>query len=581
MALFIKISDARGVDIAGPVLITTAFIGKDGSSGSTVFAHSFGAPFTVPVLPNWARATVTIDHDDYSPVTITLLWDAGGTLSWSDPATQLSVSGGNQTLNVPLARVRFAPGQLPPFDLPTGDEKGIYVPQIKGVAQKYAGLGFLLSPVEHLRMLTDYTPAPAAGATAPVAPTCLKDLAAVNGWPRYNWTESAKIDAGANGGFVWLEYGSRSTKPQQPRYLVAVWAPASAVKDNAVDMLVFQSPSTANDLYPQSRFPFRDKYPYTALKKESIDPDTRKPVPAKVQPYALLGYKYLFSPTHLVPMTIASAKPLLVIMPILPHPDPASSDHAWRPFNSQAGLYRLLLEVKLFLEREGYNTGTFNFQRFNGAVAPMDGTAAPPPPPAFSAQNRPLLNIRSIVTSAYSSGSIALNSLLTRGPLLGSATDYPPDLFGADPAEFEKRWQQFWGLDLFLGAKSGVDRAKFEKALLAWLSVRDARRLRVYHGGWTNENQKPATFYPALYAKLNTAPQIMTHPKLSDRWAADVRERAGHWNLTFFSAAALRSTVRDPAQPSFPIEDGSKGDPPAAIHGFAAQLGFGHAALLR
>lgn len=542
--------------------------------------HPAPAPFTLPVEPAWSAAEVVIEHPDYLPWTLLLRWEADGSMSWGDPATQSSSAGGNTTLKVPLGRIRIAPGQLPPFKAPTGDEKGVYVEQLEGRPQRYGGIGLQLLPLtQPLRLLEDYAP------VDPRFPTCILSPHSDDGWQRFSAKDAKGVDPASNGGFAWLEYGSPDTLPTQPRFLIAVWIPnASAVKDGKLDVLTFFSPSTANALYPTSKYPFRDKYPYSANAREVTDPETGEKFAAKVQPYVLLGNKYLFRPTYIVPMTIASEKPLLVVMPIFPHvAGPHPEKHQGQPFSSQAGLQRLLIEIAQFLEREGYTGTSFSFNRFNGRVAPISGAAPPPPPPTFSPSNRTRLGIRRIVVAGYSSGSAALNALFRNTTLTASAADYPPELFGADPAEFDKRWHEIWGLDLFLNeSKTGIKRVDFEKALREWLS-RDSRRLRLYHGGWTLEGLEPDAFYPRLRKQLSAAPRFLRDAALASRWTADWREPAGHWSACFFSSPALRAVYVDPVSPDFPIStpDGSKGDAASAVHGFAMQLGLGHAAKLR
>jgi hypothetical protein len=298
----------------------------------------------------------------------------------------------------------------------------------------------------------------------------------------------------------------------------------------------------------------------------------------------ILGSKYLFHPTHLVGMSLGSGKPPIIVMPIFPRASgPNAATQMWQPLNSQAGLWRLLIELAQFFEREGYAGPAFGTRRFNGAVAPTAGNA-PPPPPAFSSNNRPRLGIRDIIISGYSSGSVPLFAIFKSSAISGSTAEFAPALFGADPAEFDKRWKEYWALDLFLNeGQTGIQRTAYQNVLRSWLT-RDSRRMRLYHGGWTLEGAMPDAFFPVLRKQLSASPWLVKDGTLPSRWSADWRDPAAHWSALFFSGPALRARfVQNDIVPSFPLgmPDGSKGDPPAVIHPFTMQIGFGHALSLR
>jgi hypothetical protein len=431
------------------------------------------------VKPGWVSAQVSISHPDYVPHVLSLRWD-GATLWWGDPSSQSVGSGDDQTLRIPLGRIRFAPGELPPFGKPSGKEKGVYIQQ-SGAAQRYKGIDFELGPTPTIRTLRDFP--------SGKLPTCILVPHDDDGWRRFSAADTTGVEPGKSGGFIWLEYGSPETRPQEPRFLIAVYVPLpdKALKDGTVDALVFFSPTTVIDPYPVSTYPFRDKYPYAANAREVRD-ETGQKQAANVQPYVLLGMKYLFHPTHLVGMSLRAELAPVVIMPIIPRASGKNgARQMWQPFNSQAGMWRLLIEIVQFLEREGYTGSMFSTGRFNGVIAPTSGNAAAPPP-AFISTNRKRLGIRDLIVSAYSSGSPAMDKLLTTTAII-SPEWFPPALFGADAAEFDKHWTEFWGLDLFLNEKqTGVKRTRFEQQLRSWLT-RDSRRLRLYQSGWTLERE--------------------------------------------------------------------------------------------
>lgn len=577
MATLLHLVDARGVEITGATRFDTLGTRSDGSQTRLTFEHTAPAPFPLPIEPTWTRAEVRITHADYHQFELRLQLGPAGVV-WADPATQQRSQGGDTVLDVPLGRIRLAPGEVPPFGRPSGAERGVFVEQAQGRPQRYGGIGLQLGPTPRIRMLTDITPYGSS------LPSCILSQHEDDGWRRFSAADHGPISPGAKGGFAWLEYGSPQSQPTQPRFLVAAYIPnpALAVQDRKIDTLVFFSPSTDNDLYHPSRYPFRDKYPYAAYGREVVDPDSHEKHEAKVQPYVLLGMKYLFHPSHLVAMSLAPDKPPpLVVMPIFPRvTGPVAARQMWQPFNSQSGLWRMLLEVRLFLQRENYLGSSYSPQRLNGAVAPLAGEPSAPPP-AFGA-NRDQLAIGDVVLSGYSSGSRPLYRVLRDRDLTGSTSDFPPALFGADPSEFGQHWRETWGLDLFLNpARTLIPRSDYEAALLAWVATGN-RRVRLYHSGWTLD-MDPDLFLPMLRKQLRVAPRRLQDARIPSRWAADWRDPAGRWMALFMSGPTLRAQFVDPVAPSFPLgnPDGSKGDPPAAIHPFAMAIGFGHAALLR
>ena len=182
----------------------------------------------------------------------------------------------------------------------------------------------------------------------------------------------------------------------------------------------------------------------------------------------------------------------------------------------------------------------FSTKRFNGTVAPTSGNTAPPPPPFFSSENRARLAIRDIIVSGYSRASTAMYRVLTTTPI-ASPQDFPPDMFGADASEFDKRWKKFWGLDLFLNEKqTGIPRNGFEERLRWWLT-RDTRWLRLYQSGFTFEGNMPDRFFLALRRQLKAPPLMLTDATVPTRWSADWRDPAAHWSAVFFSGPALRA----------------------------------------
>ncbi|MGA5418006.1 hypothetical protein ACPMJQ_29345 [Streptomyces pseudogriseolus] len=604
MSVRVKLVDVRQTEVSGDAQVLTTIIKRDGTRAQSEVVHSPTTPVAITPAADWEAVEFKVRHPNYVTLSLRIALQPDGTFSWNDPCSRVDRQGADATLAIPLSRIQYAPGQLPTFGPTTGGEKGVVVNQGQGRPQTYAGLGGVLLPVEHLRLLEDITGSDGR-------PQCILNPHDPDGWRRLSTTEVSSLDLTKKGGFLWLEYGSIDvTRLNEPRFLIALWAPdpAAVVKDDAVDMLVFFSPSTATTFYPVSRYPFRDQYPYQAHKDVSVDPETGEKHPAKVQPYVVLGSKYLFTPTFLAAQSIASEKPPLIVMPIFPHVHPKQQGHVWQPFRSKAGLHRLLLEICQFLQRESYNSTSFGFSRWNGAVAPIAGAEPPPFRPAYTQVNRKQLAIRQIIVSGYSSASTGLIKLLKEDSISASTGEYPAELFAADHAEFDKRWQEFWTLDFNLDPKrTGVKIQEYEKLLLAWLS-RDSRRLRIYHSGWTTGNVEPSKFYPQLRKALTVPPRLMQTKAEPERWGEEWRDPSGRWSALFFSSSFLwsESPSRVPVEkevkvpqgmitkvafenivPQYPVEVVSvKGKPPVrvpagAIHPFTLALGFGHASKLR
>lgn len=583
MAVRVKLVDARLIEVAGDAQVLVTVTKNDNSRTHSDITHTPAAPAAITPAADWATAEFKISHPNYVVHSWTLRFEANGKFFWGDPCIRVDQQGPDTVLTIPLGRIQHAPGQLPSFGATAGGEKGVVIAQGSGRPQTYVGTAVAQLPVGPLRLLEDFRGSDGL-------PQCILNPHDPDGWRRLSTDETASVELGKKGGFLWLEYGSvNASQLKEPRFLIALWAPnpADAVKDDAVDMLVFFSPSTATTFYPVSNYPFRDQYPYEGHKAETVDPETGEKHSAKVQPYVILGFKYLFSPTLLAAQNIASNKPLLMVMPIFPHVHPKQERHMWQPFRSKAGLHRLLLEICQFLQREGYNGPSFGFTRWNGAVAPIAGTPPLPPPPAFSQVNRKQLAIRNIVVSGYSSASAGLIRLFKEDAISASAAEYPPELFAADPAQFDKRWQEFWAFDFNLDPKrTGIKIQDYEKMLTDWLR-RGTRRLRIYQSGWTTGDMEPDKFYPVLRKLLASRPRLLKAPIEPARWGVEWRDPAGHWSALFFSSAFLWSESPAKVFPSYPVESVSlKGrkavrNPAGAIHPFTLALGFGHASKLR
>lgn len=509
--------------------------------------------------PGTTRLTVTVEHPDYVTQVVTVRL-ATLPYYWDNRNCELVTTPARTDLTITLGRVRQAPVTAEPFGGKTsGDQPGVFYRGGARGAREYAVIGSFLRLPTKIRTLAD--------AAAPGGPPTTLTVAGRDGWDRFT-TADATITLGDHGGYLWLEYGSVTGKRlKEPRFLIAVWAPALSgpIPPEGLDYIVYYSPSTATRDFPRSAYPYRTHYPYTVF-----------PENTKKQPYVDVAYRHLvldhvyaFAPT-------AAGRPAIVVMPVFPAVPDGRDAHLqmWQPFNSQEGVHRLLLEVSQFLHGFGHAPGS-TFGRWQGASAPEGGLPALPVPPAFSAVNQPRPKIRNVTLAGFSSGVSGLFPVIGR-TALADPSRYPSLLFAGDATAFADLWRELWDLDFDLdGQATGIKRADLEKGLLGWLRGGRDRRLRMHHSGYTTGDVRPATLFPAL-ARL---PKTVTAPTpAGTAWAEEWRDPAGRWSSAFYSSAYLRAKDRPrDLQPFFPkLTESAKG-----VHPFAAAIGFGHAARLR
>ncbi|MCO6010036.1 hypothetical protein NE236_34205 [Actinoallomurus purpureus] len=559
----IEMVDVLGRPLATDAEVTLELEDPSGVHPGTVHTNQkiiMSAP-----APGTSRLTVTVKHPDYATQRVTVRI---GSLPyyWDNPGCELVMTPTSAELKIVMGRVRQAPITATPFGGKTkGDQPGVFYQGGVGREPKqYAALGGFLTLSTPVRTLEDAVP-PGGGAPSVLAG------AAADGWDRFNFTKpDTPVVLSRSGGFIWLEYGSvTGARVTEPRFLIAVWAPALTDAVDGLDYVVFYSPSTATSDYPRASFPFRTNYPYTVF-----------PANTMRQPYVDLAYRYLIINAVLAHASVASKKPPVIVMPIFPAvPDGKdSAKQMWQPFNSQEGVHRLLLEVTQFLHCFGYERGS-TFSRWQGATAPEGNLPQVTMPPSFSSQNRPRPKIRHVTLAGFSSGISGLFPVIANAGLV-STMSYPPALFAADAGAFADLWREIWDLDFELNEKAtGIQRAKLEKTLIDWRAGGRDRRLRMHHSGYTTGNARPAKLFPAFAALPKT---VSAPPSAGAAWAEEWRDTAGHWSLAFYSTAYLQATTRPrDVQPLIPLVT----DPPArrdaAVHPFTGAIAFGHAAKLR
>ncbi|HDR8155214.1 TPA: hypothetical protein QC057_004227 [Bacillus cereus] len=529
-------------------------------------------PITESVSPpNDKKLTFTVEHPDYVTQRVTVKIDSVP-FYWDNRGCELTMTPTSADLKIIMGRVRQAPITAPPFGNKTkGDMPGVFYRGGVSGSKHYAILEELMNQTITVRTLEDAALSRGLPKRRRIGDFSMLKNAAANGWDRFN-TIDLPVRLNANGGFLWLEYGSVSGKRlKEPRFLIAVWAPAltGAIPLDGLDYIVYFSPSTANGKFPRSSFPFRVNYPYTVFPNNTMK-----------QPYVDLAYRHLFFDAVLAQASIASKKPAIIVMPIFPAVPDKESKQMWQPFNSQEGMHRLLLEITQFLHGFGYATGS-DFSRWQGSSAPENQLPAVARPPSSSAINQPRPKIRNVTVAGFSNSIIGVFSLINKSELVDK-TKYPPAFFGVPGAlptkQFTDIWREIWDIDFELNEEgTGIKRNVLEKSLIAWLNAGISnRRLRMYHSGYTTDNVRPAKKFPALAALPKT---VIAPPAADNAWAEEWRDPFGRWSLAFFSTAYLQANTRPPdtTKPVMPLRTEKKD----TVHPFSSSIGFGHAAKLR
>jgi hypothetical protein len=571
----LDIRDAAGAQVQGSLDVTLTAAQWPPATTSVPLPAAPGALALLP--PATTEVDFTLTHADYAQLSVHLSFDLNDVVYWSNNSCKCAVAGTVVTVTAQLGRIRPAPCAYPPYGMKArGDQTGVYlfeqtqnrpmagVPPDWGFTEpttkrEYAGLSVLLEPINPLRRITEQDPG------KPTATVLAK--ADGDGWERLAFRD-ASVDLRKKGGFRWLEYGAVGGSPAaqsiqtKPRFLIALWAPPAPdpMPTEGLDFVVFYSPSTATAGYPETSPPFRSNYPYV------VKPDT------VLQPYVILGARYFFS-SYFAQQLSASGQPAILVMPIFPN-CAKDARAQWTPFNTQAGIHRLLLEIALFLQNEGYGTSTDIFTKWNGATCSV-GLPSPTLPSSKMVSSPPVPKLRNITLAGYSSGSMGLVPVLTTERT--TSQTYPVALFGSDLSGWSDAWREFWALDLYFGPETGLKSVSFDAALLTWSKQGRDRRFRIYQSGYTLANSSPDAFYPAL--KKSSQPPVKRVSKTdANIWAEDWRDADNRWSASFFSRPYLKATAPEKGVKPLFVAVSEKD---RHVHAFTAIIGFGHAASLR
>ncbi|MFI6285990.1 hypothetical protein ACIBCM_14725 [Streptomyces sp. NPDC051018] len=612
--LTLTIQDVRGIPPAGQAQVTMEWTDP---ITPTPASRTVTVPADRPALlslffTGWFRISLVIRHPDYVDEALTLTSSAlpsrppaepDTTVHWDNRGAVVTRSGDDISVTVELGRIRQAPLAARAAAGTGEDPSGVFFAEGNGQPRRYASLnlpGAPLTPMwlekAGIRTLQD------SPGSDDESPTALGETDK-DGWDRFRTTERT-VALADTGGFLWLEYGSVSgRRPGEPRFLVAVWAPkappdgsassgasasgasapaagSGAGSRAALDVICYFTPSTLTGKYPHTTYPFRSGYPY-ALGTEGR---------AAEQPYVVVGYRHLMRDLALIQSQHVSGRPAVVVLPVFPalKPDKKGSkengQHAWQPFGSQAGMHRLLLEVIHFLHRFGYRPPGGSgpggdFSRWQGSSAQVGALPVMPVPRAGITVPEPPPGLGNVTVCGFSSCMPGMFGLLRQGPI-PLPRHYPPQLFGADPAEFSDAWREWWDLDLSLNERlTGISTPEYEKRLLAWFGDRTRgrdRRVRLYHSEYTTGGEPAARLFARLAGREHTV--LTAHaPGLAEEW----RDPEGRWSAAFYSRAFLRADARPSGVlPLFPLlQDGRLSE--ELIHPFTAAIGFGHASKLR
>jgi len=530
---------------------------------------------------NASSLVLSVAHEQFATQRSVIRFDAQGA-TWTNANYMVKISGADVDVKVTLGRIREAPTITVPKELYADAQgagkrfnleayqDGIWIDP-EDPKQRYVGIGrrfqkeqvFDEYPVLGLRTLTD------RGPTALVASS--KD-----GWNRFSFNDQV-VDLSLNSGFKWLEYGAVESRRTKPTFLIGLWAPKK-VKGPIDIILNFGHSPTASDWIPFTSFPGGSDYPYGAVRSGTGFP----------QLYPKFGLHYFFSTANfsffVAYQAAASGRSAVIVMPVIPKVNEQKHPNTlFQPFNSRAGIHRLLLEVVQYLHQCAYPSLFCSFATWEGRSALVDRIPRAQPvitwrtsdPWAQISNMAP--DIGNVVVAGHSTGTFYIKALLEKSAT-GSGSDitntalFPPDLYGADVAKFDKLWRELWDLDLsFKGFPNW--REQYQEFLIKWLKQGQDRRGRLYH---SSETATAEDFRKLLDAKdLSWSPQPA---KMTNPVAEDWRTTDGRVTAMFFSREYLTAKSPDTSiNPLFP----NPGSDWSVFHQFAMILGFGHAAKAR
>jgi len=330
------------------------------------------------------------------------------------------------------------------------------------------------------------------------------------GWERLKTTMAA-IKPPGDLWFRLVEYGGDGGGP---RFLVALCGPLKGLvgEDASLDAILYYAPATivqdakhTYNLFPPSRYPFRDDYPYAEIvleEKESWN-----------QPYCSMAFAYLMvdglrGGYRLAYQLLAAKKAAVIIMPISPYGNLG-------PFLTRAGAWRLVREASYF---------AYGMREQNDA-------------PQEPRTNR-------LAICGYSAGVEFANKLLTgdKDTLQDDkGQGYDRFVWGSKADDLGKAWKETWVLDA-TGGLSGL--AGVKSRLANWVKGADDRCLRIYQTQFTvGPTWSPASdlqLKDDFAALFGANPVINTVKNEKDeRLAEEAHSADGRFSALYFSNAFL------------------------------------------
>ena len=217
----------------------------------------------------------------------------------------------------------------------------------------------------------------------------------------------------------------------------------------------------------------------------------------------------------------------------------------FEPFNSRAGLHRLLLELQQFLYQIGYAEATFDFNSLEGRTAVVDGIERAQRKPSWNAPGvRPVLG--NVVVAAHSSG---INQVLAmfqkassgQGVDIGNTSLFPPDFYAGVSKTFDEQWRELWDLDLsFDGFPPGTRKGYLDLAV-QWLKMGNDRRLRSYHSAKTGAFADFDALVSSKQISWKQPPAQMSKPDAQDWRSADGKVSFMHFSDDYLFVAQSAS----------------------------------------
>ncbi|HEY1796174.1 MAG TPA: carboxypeptidase-like regulatory domain-containing protein [Stellaceae bacterium] len=497
----LQVIDANGNPVAGAAVTMpgSSFNAKTDKTGAATLPVGGGQALTMRVThPNFVTEDVAFKPDV-------------ATGKWNNALVSRTASGGNASLRLQLGRCAVVPTVV----MSDSDVEAL-AKKPASAADPKAALLFEppAHPGLHAYRFQWWAEWDTRCARKTLLPTSTP-AATAKGWDRFQ-TETVKgVQPANHGRFFWLTY------PQQPadnQFVVAVWS--ANLPENqknpvsTLDMWVFYSPTTQT---------YQGNYPF------GLVPDPHGG-PAN-QPYMSLASRYLLNEYGFIYETAAKDNPAVLVMPICRRGD-------WGPFASAEGVYRLLREVAVFLQRECRTSFLGRSQK--GYVA-IDGLAGAslrdPKAPGIEADDfGQTPAVGSVGVGFFSTGAAPAKQVMATRPGGGVAGGLNSQLWGtpagsgADPnAAWTASWTELWDMDGFHPNTGGW--TNYVKLLGQWYGQSSSRKFRLCHSsGRSPPDPKTSSdpFWQSLVKAGLTVDQTVpasgafgtAHELQGTRWAA-------------------------------------------------------------